>query len=344
MTDYRSPIDSTTMRGSLPRHRPEDRSLPHSPQPDEQAVAEALDWLVLEDDMDAASRARFDAWLAASEDNARAYQRVREAWQSPLLPVAAARLERRLAQEKARPVHRPRRFWKPLATAAAVMLAIGVVVQGDLLTRLRADHLTAVGERQKVQLADGSNVLLNTDTALSSKVDDQQRIARLYRGEAFFDIAHDRSRPFEVEAGPVQVTVRGTAFAVRYVGNEAEVSVQRGEVDLRTRQDDARVSLGAGDSIRVGPQGFGERQHGAEAQSQLAWVKGRMVFENCPLSQVLAELRRYYPGWIVNTNERLENLSVTGNWRLDDPLGVARSLAQITSAELHEYPKLLILN
>jgi Fe2+-dicitrate sensor, membrane component len=147
-----------------------------------------------------------------------------------------------------------------------------------------------------------------------------------------------------VEAGPVQVTVRGTAFAVRYLGNEAEVSVQRGEVDLRTRLDDARVSLGAGDSIRVGPQGFGERQHGGEADSQLAWVKGRMVFENCPLSQVLAELRRYYPGWIVNTNERLDNVSVTGNWRLDDPLGVARSLAQITSAELHEYPKLLILN
>lgn len=344
MTDYRSPADSTTMRGSPPQHHPEDRPLPHAAPPDDQQMAEALDWLILEDDMDAATRARFDAWLAASEGNARAYQRVRDAWQSPLLPVAAARLERKRAQEKVRPLRRPRRFWKPVATAAALVLAIGVVVQGDLLTRLRADHLTAVGERQKVQLADGSNVLLNTDTAFSSKVDDQQRVARLYRGEVFFDVAHDRSRPFEVEAGPVQVTVRGTAFAVRYLGNEAEVSVQRGEVDLRTRLDDARVSLGAGDSIRVGPQGFGERQHGAEAESQLAWVKGRMVFENCPLSQVLAELRRYYPGWIVNTNERLENVSVTGNWRLDDPLGVARSLAQITSAELHEYPKLLILN
>ena len=340
MTDYRSPADSTTMRGSPSQDRPEDRPLPPA---DPQQMAEALDWLILEDDMDAATRARFEAWLAASEGNAQAYQRVRDAWQSPLLPVAA-RLERKREQAKVQPLRRQRRFWKPVATAAALVLAIGVVVQGDLLTRLRADHLTAVGERQKVQLADGSNVLLNTDTAFSSKVDDQQRVARLYRGEAFFDVAHDRSRPFEVEAGPVQVTVRGTAFAVRYLGNEAEVSVQRGEVDLRTRLDDVRVSLGAGDSIRVGPQGFGERQHSGETASQLAWVKGRMVFENCPMSQVLAELRRYYPGWIVNTNERLDTVSVTGNWRLDDPLGVARSLAQITSAELHEYPKLLILN
>ncbi|WP_152228135.1 FecR domain-containing protein [Pseudomonas sp. SCB32] len=302
-------------------------------------MAEALDWLMLEDDMDAATRQRFDAWLAASEGNARAYRRVRDAWQSPLLSAAAARLEQRLAAPPRR-----RSLWKPVAATAMLVLAVGVALQSDLLLRLRADHLTAVGERQNLNLADGSRILLNTDTALSSRIDEQQRVAHLYRGEAYFDVAHDRSRPFEVEAGPVQVTVRGTAFAVRYLGNEAEVSVQRGEVDLRTPLDNARVSLSAGDSIRVGPQGFGERQHSVEQQSQLAWVKGRMVFENCPLSQVLAELRRYYPGWIVNTNERLENVSVTGNWRLDDPLGVARSLAQITSAQLHEYPKLLVLN
>ncbi|MCJ1885918.1 FecR domain-containing protein [Pseudomonas sp. LA21] len=310
-----------------------------SPTPVDPQMAEALDWLMLEDDMDAATRRRFDAWLAASEGNARAYRRARDAWQSPLLTTAAARLEQRVAAPARR-----RSRWKPLATAAMLVLAVGAAWQDDLLLRLRADHLTAVGERQNLDLADGSRILLNTDTALSSHIDEQQRIARLYRGEAYFDVAHDRSRPFEVEAGPVQVTVRGTAFAVKYLGNEAEVSVQRGEVDLRTPLDNARISLTAGDSIRVGPQGFGERQHSVEDQAQLAWVKGRLVFENCPLSQVLAELRRYYPGWIVNTNERLDNVSVTGNWRLDDPLGVARSLARIASAQLHEYPKLLVLN
>lgn len=339
MTDYRSPADSTRIRGPQSQDHAEERPVSHATPPDDQQMAEALDWLMLEDDMDAATRQRFEAWLAASEGNARAYQRVRDAWQSPLLTTAAARLEQRLAA----PPHR-RPLWKPIATAAALVLAVGVALQSDLLLRLRADHLTAVGERQNLNLADGSRVLLNTDTALSSRIDEQQRVAHLYRGEAYFDVAHDRNRPFEVEAGPVQVTVRGTAFAVRYLGNEAEVSVQRGEVDLRTPLDDARVSLGAGDSIRVGPQGFGERQHSAEGQAQLAWVKGRMVFENCPLSQVLAELRRYYPGWIVNTNERLANVSVTGNWRLDDPLGVARSLARIASAQLHEYPKLLVLD
>ena len=68
------------------------------------------------------------------------------------------------------------------------------------------------------------------------------------------------------------------------------------------------------------------------------------VFENRPLSQVLAELRRYYPGWIINSNEQLANVAVTGNYRLDQPLDVVRSLAHITSARLQEFPALVILN
>ncbi|MNP18961.1 hypothetical protein D3C76_1114670 [compost metagenome] len=68
------------------------------------------------------------------------------------------------------------------------------------------------------------------------------------------------------------------------------------------------------------------------------------MFENCPLSQVLAELRRYYPGWIINGNEQLANVAVTGNYRLDQPLETLRALAHITSAQLHEYPALVILN
>ena len=79
-------------------------------------------------------------------------------------------------------------------------------------------------------------------------------------------------------------------------------------------------------------------------QTDLAWVQGRLVFENCPMGKVLDEVRRYYPGWIVNTNDTLANVSVTGNYRLDQPLDIVRSLAHITSSSLSEYPALVILN
>lgn len=340
MKDFRSAPGSTrigapeTEEPSVPQPDP----LPPAAGPgaDDVRLGEALDWLILLEGADAECRARFDAWMAASADNALAFRLAQNLWQSPLLTEAAERLERDTRR-------RPRRFpFKALATAAALLLAVGIGLESDLLLRLRADHLTQVGQRQNLELADGSRILLNTDTALSSRIDGQQRSARLYQGEAYFEVAHDRSRPFEVEAGPVQVSVRGTAFAVRYLGEEAEVSVERGEVDLRSREGNARISLGAGDSIRIGPDGFGDRRHGRA--DPLAWVKGRLVFEDCPMREVLAELRRYYPGWIINTDERLGERTVTGNYRLDDPLGVVRSLALITSAKLHEFPALVILD
>jgi len=68
------------------------------------------------------------------------------------------------------------------------------------------------------------------------------------------------------------------------------------------------------------------------------------VFDDRPLGEVLAELRRYYPGWIINASGPLDSMRVTGNYRLNDPVSVMRSLAQVTSANLHEYPALLILN
>ena len=119
--------------------------------------------------------------------------------------------------------------------------------------------------------------------------------------------------------------------------------MQRGDIDLRATHADQRLRLRAGESVRVGPQGFDQPAR-LDADKELAWVQGRLVFENCPLSQVLAELRRYYPGWIVNNNEHLAKVAVTGNYRLDQPLDVVRSLAHITSARLSEFPALVILN
>lgn len=311
------------------------------PSADSDARSQALDWLIRLDDADAATRAEFYAWLQASAEHAQAYQHASQMWGSPLLGAAASGLEQ---QTQLRQRHRSRVAQRAAAAAAALLLSIAVVLESDLPQRLQADHVTAVGQRQQLQLADGSRVLLNTDTALASRMDDYRRSTRLLYGEAYFDVAHDLTRPFEVDAGPVRVSVRGTAFAVRYLDDEAEVSVERGEVDLRTPSNDVNMTLGAGDSIRVGPDGFGTRRHAEESQPLLAWVQGRLVFENCPLHEVLAELRRYYPGWIVNTDERLANVNVTGNYRLDDPIGAMRSLAMVTSSRLHELPRVLILD
>ncbi len=303
------------------------------------AMDQALDWLIVLDRPSEQQTREFHDWLAADPRNAEAFAKAQAIWDGPQVAQCAQGLS--ATKRKVSVLGRLRPHWKPLATAAVLIL--GLFSFSNLPMRIQADHLTVVGERQRLQLEDGSKVLLNTNSAFSSTINDQQRIARLYQGEAYFEVAANRGLPLEIDAGPVTASVRDTTFAVRYLDGIAQVRVQRGDVDLRTTRSDAHVRLSAGESIRIGPNGFDQPVR-LDPTTDLAWVQGRLVFENCPLSQVLAELRRYYPGWIINTNEQLANIAVTGNYRLDQPLDVVRSLAHITSARLEEFPALVILN
>ncbi|POA48101.1 glycerol-3-phosphate ABC transporter substrate-binding protein [Pseudomonas sp. MPR-ANC1] len=312
---------------------------PSSAQDAANAMDQALDWLIVLGSPDEEQTRQFHAWLAADPLNTQAFAKAQAIWDGPQIAQCAEKLATPPAKVTA--LKRLRPHWKPLATAAVLIL--GLFSFSNLPMRIQADHLTVVGERQRLQLEDGSKVLLNTNSAFSSTINDQQRVARLYQGEAFFEVAANRNQPLEIDVGPVRASVRDTAFAVRYLDGVAQVNVQRGDVDLRATHNDARVRLSAGESVRIGPNGF-DRPAKLDANTDLAWVQGRLVFENCPLNQVLAELRRYYPGWIINTNEQLADVAVTGNYRLDQPLDVVRSLAHITSARLQEFPALVILN
>lgn len=309
-----------------------------SPTPNDNAMDQALNWLIELESADAQKRVRFQEWLAADPDHGEAFAKAEAIWNSR--PVFDAALSV-AAPKKSSALRRLRPHWMPLATAAIVLL--GLFNFSELPLRLKADHLTVAGERQRLELEDGSRVLLNTRSAFSSELDDRQRIARLYEGEAFFEVPGAKGLPLEVEAGPVRMSASSTSFAVRYLDGVAQIQVERGAVNVHSAKGNSQMNLNAGDSLRVGPDGFGDREK-LDRNKDLAWVQGRLIFDNCPLSEVLTELRRYYPGWIVNANTQLDRVAVTGNYRLDNPIDVVRSLAQITSARLHELPALLILN
>ena len=301
------------------------------------AREQALAWLVRLQCASAEDERAFAAWLGEAEENAEAYLHAETLWNGAAVQQAAGQLNQR---QRSTWTARLRRHWKPLSTAA--LLVVGVLGFGNLPVRLQADHLTAVGERQRLQLDGGARVLLNTNSALASDRREGQGIARLLQGEAYFQVPAGAHPPLEVQAGPLRARAGDTDFAVRYLDGQAQVRVQRGDVDLQSPSDQ-RIRLRAGDSISLGPAGFSQPQQ-ADMGQALAWVDGRLVFENCPLSQVLAEVQRYYPGWIINRNARLDDLAVTGNYRLDQPLETLRALAHITSAQLQEYPALVILN
>jgi transmembrane sensor len=138
---------------------------------------QSMDWLIELDCASAERHAEFQAWLAADPANREAFSHAQTLWNSNAVAQAAAVQARQPAV-----LEKIRGQWKPLATAAVLLLSLTSF--SNLPIRLQADHLTQVGERQRLQLADGSKILLNTNSTFSIVIEDRQRSARLHQGRA----------------------------------------------------------------------------------------------------------------------------------------------------------------
>ena len=160
---------------------------------------------------------RLAVWLAADSLHERAFRRaaiVYDALGAVFPAEAGARRSRRGLGAARRPT---RRQGIALAASLAAATVLGVVVF-DLPTRLAADAATGVGEHRLVALADGSTVLLNTDSAIAIDYGAQRKI-RLLRGEAAFTVAPDPARPFRVETSGGSAVALGTRFIVHRTGD-----------------------------------------------------------------------------------------------------------------------------
>lgn len=273
----------------------------------------------------------FERWLRSDPRHQRAYRDIETLWADlghvtsgeVRTPTARARRNSRWASV----VRVHRRRWAPTAIAAGLALAVTGTVQ-DWPTRLRADAMTATGERRVIDLADGSRVQLNTSSAVAVHMDDKRRVIRLLKGEASFDVAADRYRPFIVEAAGGLTTALGTRFIVRSDANATRITVTEHRVRVAYGASDKaqQILLGEGQAVTYGPShGLGHSQpvNGADAE---AWTQGLLVFENRPLGEVVAELARYHAGYVQVVGQSVADRRVSGVFRVGDPVAAFEKL------------------
>jgi transmembrane sensor len=304
----------------------------------EKAREEALAWFVRchSGDATAADRAAHARWLSASDHNRIEYARLAGVW-SDLDSVADPR--RSTAHRPARSAVTTRRAF--LAGGAA-LAAASVVVFANPPDFLTADHATGTGELRNVSLSDGSTVELDADSALALDFSARARNVRLLRGRAFFDVAADASRPFGVLAGNGSVTALGTRFVVHEWAGTVTVAVEESAVSVRA-PDRSEAVVAAGQNVS-----FDERRLGAvepaDLASETAWRRGKLIFEDRPLAQVLADVGRYRPGIIRVTDRDLLDLRVSGIFDVSNPEGVLdviRRTLPVRTVELTRYLVLL---
>jgi transmembrane sensor len=278
-------------------------------------------------------QAKLEAWLADDPRHGRAFAEMRDVWahmggvsETPALRASvAAALRRRPHGRRPRNRTRHRSRWVAPAIAASLALLF-VGVMDDWPTRLRADAMTATGERRTMTLPDGSSVHLDTQSAIAIDFGGDRRVVRLLKGEVAFSVTPDPARPFTVEAGGGSATALGTRFLVRREGDDTRVIVTEHRVRVAYPVPEGRSALlDEGDGIGYGPDlGLG-RIATVNAADAMAWTDGVLVFKDAPLSEVVAAIGRYHSGYIRVTGGAQER-RVSGVFRIDDPVAALDQL------------------
>ncbi len=195
-----------------------------------------------------------------------------------------------------------------------------------------ANFQTAMGKLQTAPLADGSQAILASDSRIEVQLSRRQRHIDLQRGEAIFDVAKDKDRPFVVDTGDRQVIAVGTRFSVRRDGADLRVVVTEGTVRLEQTRLAGRgpqpaallpagsVALAHGDGVLVRSLSV------ADAEQMLDWRDGMLVFRNIPLAEAAAEFNRYNARKIVIGDAAAGALRIGGSFRWNNAEAFARLL------------------
>jgi len=303
----------------------------------EQIIQQAANWLTRlhDEDVSDAERRAFNAWCEADPRHAVAIERMRSLWGSlDTLPAQPARvaLNRAFAPQRSR--------------TAPVVGVLGVLLCGWLglehLPVWMADQRTSVGERRQIALDDGSQLQLNSNSAVDVKFDGHQRVIELLQGELWVDVAKDAQRPFVVRTDQGTATALGTRYLVkRAPDGTTVVTVIESTVAVKGDAD-------AGVNVTAGQRAILDHGHATPAQAignadPDAWTRGLLKVDDQPLSEVLQTLASYRHGLVRFDPQALQNLRVSGVFKLDDTAAALSALADNLPIQVEYFTDLLVV-
>lgn len=213
-------------------------------------------------------------------------------------------------------------------TAAAAAACLAIVAAPTIGLRWEADYRTAVGETRTVSLSDGTTVQLDTGTAVALLDGDEGRGVRLLAGRAWFDVAKDAGRPFRVAASDVTVTVTGTQFDVGLTDSAVEVVLAEGSVRADYPAAPGSTSLSPGDRFRFDRTSSRAQMTTVPIGSIASWRRGKLRIEGATIAEIVEQVRPYYSGKIVVTDDAFAAQRVTGSFDLSDPAGALRTVVE----------------
>ena len=312
-------------------------------------------------------------WVARSADHRDYLLKMARNWDAmsvleeladifPLAALADEESQERAAdgEKRADTAHRPsfalRMEFGPTSLGLVAGAVVVCLIAAVLLFRsasVQQEFATAIGEQARYTLQDGTVVALNTNSRISIDYAGRHRAVMLIQGEAGFEVSKDPERPFVVYAGSGRAEAIGTAFNVRLVDDQVDVTVIEGLVrvvadgalsgarfETATRSTEARVvdepggsgvtsdvgafrteaTLGAGQSARYGDvvESLDASITQEDLDRKLAWHEQRLIFDGQTLAQALDEIARYTEMELIIADPSIAAMRVGGHYKTDD--------------------------
>ena len=321
------------------------------PSDREKIEAEAAEWVIRLGGESAGDRERkdFDAWRSQSPHHAQAFEFAQRTWGelaelrndpgSLAGVIVRAPAQRRSASAGVATRGQGGRRWLGAIVPAICLVVLAGFVgfwYGNPVTMLAADYRTAPGEQETLTLPDGSTVDLASGSAIALHFNDTERRVELLEGAAYFmpaPVGGDEKRPFVVEGANGTATALGTQFLVARLPDAVEVAVSEHQVRVALSESSqaASVVLSPGQSVRYSPEAGMSAIVEKNVDLASAWRRGRLVFDQAPLKDVIAELNRYRRGRIVISDSGMANRKVSGVFETKDLDNALRTIAR----ELH---------
>src|SRR5215212_8352849 len=257
--------------------------------------------------------------------------------------------EAALRKVKARPDFRQRRtrWLVPMpALAAAALLAVGVAswmayrnrTPQSAVASVQGMFGTGVGARDSMTLSDGTRVIIGPLSSVTIPGDYGKTSRSVeIRGDAWFDVVHDAHKPFTVRAASATIVDVGTKFTVRSDDPAGvSVSVSEGSVSLRQMNTPLQqgVVLKAGDNgiLQRGGQVIARR--GKASDADVAWLKGRLVFREAPIAEIVSSMRKWYGIELKVPDRTLASRHITASFSGESPERVLEVIRLALGAEI----------
>ncbi len=192
--------------------------------------------------------------------------------------------------------------------------------------------LTSNAERQTVQLPDGSNIVLHSESKITYYKDfnDSHREITL-EGEAYFSVKKSPA-PFIINTDYGIITVLGTTFNVRSREDGFEVGVNKGQVNVSNKI--CSLILNSGEIVRTNSIFTQNNLKNVSYDNYPGWINNKLYCQNTKLAEVCSEIERTFNITISFSNPNLKNISVTG---LIEISNLENALATVAILTQHEF-------